>query len=192
MADYNQAIIDLEVTSEEHARELAGAILAWLIDERIIEDRSCDRCNGIEGQCYPAGPGFTKACKDVAPGEFAYFHEQFHSLVTNGVRVVATRGLVRNGQGCEDSIACPRCGASSPMDEYWNIGGPWYMREVEEAPIHCAHCGQASPIWQWANPDGGFVLLAFEFWNWWPLSDRFIAEFGRRLGHRFTFFCGKN
>ncbi|GGY55146.1 hypothetical protein [Pseudoduganella albidiflava] len=192
MGDYNQAFIDHEVASEEQARALADAIVAWLVDERIIENRHCDRCNGAEGECYPAGPGFTKACTDVEPEKFDYFREQFESLSPNGLRVVATRGLVMNDQGCEDSITCPRCGTVSSMGDYWNVGGPWYMREEEAGLIGCAHCSQASPIWQWARPDGGFVMLAFEFWNWWPLSEEFIAEFGRRLGHRYTFFSGKS
>lgn len=192
MADHNQAIIGHDVASEAHAREVADTIVAWLVDERIIDDRPWDQCNGDEGRCYPPGPGFPKACTDVEPDKFDKFHDQFMTTVPNGLRVVATRGFVHNGQGNHDAIACPRCGETSPTDAYWEVGGPWYMREIDAGPVPCTHCGQSSPIWQWAHPDGGFVMLAFEFWNWWPLSDEFIAEASRRLGHRITFFSGKS
>lgn len=75
MADHHQAIIGQDVASEAHAREVADTIVAWLVDERIIDDRPWDQCNGDEGRCYPPGPGFPKACTDVGPDKFDDFHD---------------------------------------------------------------------------------------------------------------------
>jgi hypothetical protein len=44
--------------------------------------------------------------------------------------------------------------------------------------------------WRW-QPPWGFGYLGFEFWNWPPLSQGFIAEVGRRLGHRTVLVAGK-
>ena len=61
MGNWNEAIIDEEVTTEEQARELAAVIVAWLAEEQIIEDRQCDCCLG-DGACYPPGRRFMQAC----------------------------------------------------------------------------------------------------------------------------------
>ncbi|HEX8606722.1 MAG TPA: hypothetical protein VF774_29030 [Pseudoduganella sp.] len=45
MGYWSDAIIDCETITLEEARELAAAIVDWLVDARIIENRQCDQCH---------------------------------------------------------------------------------------------------------------------------------------------------
>ena len=85
MGDYNQAIIDVEVTTAEHARELASDVLAWLIAEQIIEDRLCDGCLG-EGACYPPGPRFMQACGGKEDAALNGTYAEFSRPLTRGTK----------------------------------------------------------------------------------------------------------
>lgn len=89
MSSWNEAIIDQEVKSAEDARQLAGSILTWLVEEQIIQDRQSDGC--LEGACYPPGPRFMQACggqeDDASNGNYA----RLSQIATNGLYVVTTR-----------------------------------------------------------------------------------------------------
>lgn len=52
-------------------------------------------------------------------------------------------------------------------------------------------CGRVVGLndWRW-QPPWGFGYLGFKFWNWPPLAQGFIAEAGRRLGHRTVLVAG--
>jgi len=184
----NQAILDHEVTTLEQAQALAADIVKWLVDERIVEDRQCDGCLG-KGACYRPGIDFMKACggaeSDAVNGNYAAFSE----LASNGMRVVAERDFVVNSQGQFGPIPCPRCGTEVPIDDFWNAGSDWCEGKTQS--LTCCHCGQASELPLWIHPDAGFVTLAFEFWNWPPLSDDFIEVVRKKLGHRISVIVGK-
>lgn len=188
MSSWNEAIIDQEVKSAEDARQLAGSILTWLIEEQIIEDRQCDGCL-LEGACYPPGPRFMQACggsdDDASNGNYA----QFSQMATNGLYVVTTRSAVCNMQGRFGPVACPECAAPTPLDDLWRAGGRW-IEQTGDA-MTCGSCGRASILPRWSHPDIGFVALAFEFWNWPPLSEEFISAISSRLGHSVTTITGK-
>jgi len=188
VGDYNQAILDHEVTTREQAQRLAADIVAWLIDERIIEERQCDGCLG-KSPCYRPGIDFIKACggveSDAINGNYAAFSE----LATNGMRVVTDRDFVVNSQGQFSPVPCPLCGTEVPIDDFWNAGSDWCEGKIRT--MMCRHCGQASELPRWIHPDAGFVMLAFEFWNWSPLSEAFIEAIQKRLGHRISVIEGK-
>lgn len=188
MGNWHEAIIDEEVTTAEQARELAATIVAWLAEEQIIEDRQCDCCLG-EGACYPPGRRFMQACggseNDASNGNYADFSQD----AINGLRVVASRGAVLHMQGEFGPVACPACAAPVSVHDLYAAGGLW----IEQASdtMTCSSCGRASILPKWPHPDIRFVALAFEFWNWSPLSEEFVAEVGKRLGHSVTTMTGK-
>jgi hypothetical protein len=188
MGNWNQAVLDREVTTLESAQALSADIVRWLIDERIIEDRLCDGCLG-KGVCYRPGPRFMQACggieSDVANGNYAAFSD----MVTNGMRVVVGRDAILNNQGEFGPVPCPRCAAQVPIDDFWSAGSDWHEGKTDT--MQCRHCGQASILPQWIHPDAGFIMLAFEFWNWPPLSDAFVEAIAQRLGHQISVIVGK-
>lgn len=188
MGDYNQAIIDVEVTTAEHARELASDVLAWLIAEQIIEDRLCDGCLG-EGACYPPGPRFMQACGGKEDAALNGNYAEFSRMATNGLKVLTGRSVVCNHQGEFGPVACPECAAFSPIDKLWEAGEIWFEHKGDT--MTCDSCGRASMLSRWIHPDVGFLVLAFQFWNWSPLSDEFIAAVGARLGNRVATITGK-
>ena len=104
-----------------------------------------------------------------------------------------------DGFGYPDSGFCPRCSvrvywwreqgdekptSSSPMWQTitqaiddWIEGG--------SGTIHCPHCRTSAPVSEWNfDPPYAFGNLGFLLWNWTWLSDDFVAEMGRQLGHR--------
>lgn len=188
MGNWNEAIIDEEVTTEEQARELAAVIVAWLAEEQIIEDRQCDCCLG-DGACYPPGRRFMQACggseNDASNGNYADFSQD----AINGLRVVASRWAIVNMQGEFGPAPCPACAAPMPIDDLYAAGNLW-IEQVSDT-VTCSSCGRASILPKWPHPDIRFVALAFEFWNWSPLSEEFVAEVGKRLGHSVTTMIGK-
>lgn len=184
MGNYNEAIIDQEVTSVEQARDQPcydGA-------EQIIENRQHDGCLR-EGACYSPGRRFMQACGGVENDASNGNYDTFSTEAINGLYVVTSRSAVCNMQGQFGPVACPACGASTPLDNLWRAGGKWI--ETAGDSMTCDSCGRASILPRWAHPDIGFVALAFEFWNWSPLSDEFIAAVSARLGHSVTTIRGK-
>lgn len=188
MGDWNQAILDHEVTTLEQAQVLAADIVTWLIEERIIEDRQCDACLG-KVMCYPPGERFMQACggqeTDAVNGNYA----DFSTMLTNGMRVVAGRDFIINNQGQFGPVPCPCCGAKIAIDDFWQAGADWCENKTDS--LECSHCRQASDLPRWIHPEAGFIMLAFEFWNWSPLSDAFIAAVAKKLGHRLSVIEGK-
>ena len=188
MSSHNQAILDIEVATLERAQALSSDILRWLIDERIVEDRLCDRCLG-KGLCYPPGPRFMQACGGIESDSGDGNYASFSKMRTNGMGVVVGRNFILNTQGQFKDVTCPRCAAQVPNEDFWNAGDRWCKGKTDT--LQCPHCGQASSLPQWIHPDIGYTMLAFEFWNWDPLSDTFIEAIAKRLGHRITVIKGK-
>jgi hypothetical protein len=188
MGSYNQAFMDHEVTTPEQAEEMASAIVAWLVDAGIIEDRPYET-ELDDGPHYSPGPRFTDAC---VAGESACFEQERQSFLaasTNGMRLLKKRGFVLNWQGRYDPIACPHCSKTSPIEQFWEAGGAWFEGKADA--MLCEHCGQSTELPRWEHPEAGFVMLAFEFWDWCNFTEEFKNEFRRRLGHRMTFLYGK-
>lgn len=189
VSERNQAILDHEVTTTAQAKTLAADILAWLIDERIIDQRQCDGCMG-KTPCYQPGANFMKACGGVEGNASNDSYAAISALATNGMHVVTERAFIVNNQGRFDPLPCPHCSQMVPIDDFWNAGSNWCEGKTDV--LQCPHCVQASALPQWTHPEAGFVVLAFEFWNWPPLADQFIASVRQRLGHRISVISGKS
>ncbi|GEM_PF-3980916 len=189
MSDWYQAVVSHAVITAEQAHEKSAAIAAWLIGEQIIDDQKCDGCQG-EGLCYKPGCHFMRACggveSDASNGNFA----DFSRLRMNGVRVAAGPTVIYNMSGKFAPVPCPACAQVVSSSEFQHAGGEWLEGKAEA--LSCPHCGTASALPLWTDPDLGFVMLAFEFSNWPPLTDAFVEEIGNRLGQRVSVVEGKS
>jgi hypothetical protein len=176
VSDVAQVVVDLEVRDQDAAR-LAESILRWLAEARIIDPDLTD-C-GLSGAAYPPGPNAGAVLAPTASGDGA-----FMSLRTNGL-------LIRVGRNVHDAGAngielhCDPCGGDfTPDDSYHREVSAWFGGN-DHATFACPNCGAAKLLNEWRGPcPCGFGNLAFEFWNWPPLSEEFLAAMNRQLGHR--------
>jgi uncharacterized Zn-finger protein len=176
LSDHAQVIVDVEV-SERDAKALAERLRAWLVEEGIIEPAPTEG-DLEQGWGYTPGPHFRKAL------ESGHVEEQFLDLGTNRVCFPTGRRVFdAGGNGIE--LACPFCGATfMPGPEWSDAVGAWYEGD-DEASFPCPFCGKAERLAAWRGPwPWGFGCLASEFWNWPPLSAKFVEEVARRLAHR--------
>ena len=189
MSNWYQAVVSHAVITAEQAQEKGAAIAAWLIGEEIIDDQQCGGCQG-EGLCYKPGRHFMRACGGIesaaSNGNFA----DFSGMRMNGMRLAAGPTVIVNASGAFDPVPCPACAEPVSNDEFASAGGKWLKGEAEA--LSCLHCGTASALPLWTDPDLGFVMLAFEFSNWSPLSEAFVDEIGKRLGHRVSVIEGNS
>ncbi|GGX91908.1 hypothetical protein GJV26_16350 [Massilia dura] len=184
MGVYVDTILDREVETLEQAQEAAAAMVAWLVDRRIIEDRQCDACFG-DGPCYPAGRDFMLV-HQTAPGDTGTgADEPSHAAM----RVAIGREFLFSRSAGFDTVACPKCRKDVDIRNYLDAGSDW----LEGGPdtVACPDCGATSPLREWEHDGSGFVMLAFEFFDWPEPSPEFIDAFARRLGHRITYFSEK-
>lgn len=195
MGDWFQVIADVEATEDE-APGLAAATVAWLVGGGIIGAEPADCVLGAD--CgYPPGPRYASAL--TQPDEFLQ-----RLRWNNGVEICAHRRVFAPGQAPLGPVICPLCGDTVELEEpvtgqltpcwerfsdaltAWHEGG--------SAEVVCPSCGQAAGFndWHW---DTGWpfavAFLGFTFWNWPELSEPFIAEVARHLGHRVVITGGK-
>ena len=189
MSNWYQAVVSHAVITAEQAQEQGAAIAAWLIGEEIIEDQQCDGCQN-EGLCYRPGRHFMRACGGVESAASNCNYADFSRLVMNGMLVAAGPTVIFNMSGKFAPVPCPECAQTVSSSEFQRAGGDFLEGKAEA--LSCPHCGKASALPLWTDPDLGFVMLAFEFSNWPPLSEAFIEEIGKRLGHRISVIEGKS
>lgn len=181
MADSFQSIVDPEATAAE-APALAGRVLRWLIDEHIVVGDRTDCILGDGG--YAPGPAYVKAT--AAPDKYLL------EMRTNRVEVVSTRTVFHNGAlGFE--IVCSSCGGRfEPPSGCWGDAvGEWYDGSGV-GMLACSGCGAARAITDWQHdPPFGFGHVGFTFWNWPRLTEEFVSQVGKQLGHRVFVVLGK-
>ena len=188
MSEWFQTIVDIDAT-EAQAPALAAATLGWLVKENIVQE--------VETDCVLAGVGH-------APGrDYASIvtvpDPHLHTLRTNGLRVITERTVFWS-MGIEQ-ITCPHCASVTRFtidhggpDENWEevskIIGIWY--DTGDAAHSCPSCRRLVLLndWRW-QPEWGFGYLGFQFWNWPPITDDFVATLSSRLGHRTVRPSGK-
>lgn len=194
MGDYFERVIDVEVSQEE-AGPLAERVVDWLVGEGVVTretDSSCVYSMYVD-EGYVPGPRWERAVQDAGwePGPLA---------------VIVGRHAHVGGQGDvePESAQCPRCGALRVFIDYPNTFEPdeelWApfgaaVKAWEAAgagDVDCPGCGESSAVTDWLGPDYyALGSLTFEFCGWPPLSDDFVAELGRVLGHRIAQHMGK-
>jgi hypothetical protein len=183
VGDYFQVIADVEATGEEAPR-LAADLLTWLVAEGIVRAERTDCVLGAP-LGNPPGPRYEAAVS--APDE------HLRTMRTNGVEVFAAATVVDSGQGGgDDEFRCPHCGAVSTYgDPQWapfeTAMAAWHAGRPSDVP--CVACGRSAPIGDWVA--WAFARVGLQFWNWPPLRPEFVAEAGRRLGHRVRLVDGK-
>jgi hypothetical protein len=178
MGEYFQRIVDLQASDEE-ADELGASVLAWLVDSGVVEATDRDY-HDWPGGGYAPGPCYETAV--VEP------REELDLRWNNGLHVITGR-TVFYSDGV-DAIACPACQTAVAWGQLSDAIDEWYAAGA--GTRRCGGCGRVMGLndWRW-QPPWGFGYLGFEFWNWPPLAQGFIAEVGRRLGHRTVLVAGK-
>lgn len=197
MGDFYERIVDVEVGGEE-AAALAGRMVDWLAGEGLLtRERTRDGVYSLGAEDgYVPGPGWARAVTGPADADWP----------PGPVAVLLGRSHHTGGQGQYEAeyADCPRCGNRTVIIAYPEAleadpvawlpfeEGIETWRETGAGSAPCASCGSLVPVteWEW---DSAFALgaLAFDFWGWPPLSPAFLAEFGRRLGHRTVELSGK-
>ncbi|MFL6055146.1 MAG: hypothetical protein ACJ72W_19875, partial [Actinoallomurus sp.] len=122
-----------------------------------------------------------------------------HGLRPNGLQVITGR-TVFYSMGAKQ-ITCPHSDMAIHFD--LDSGQPGNAWETVSATIDtwysggsdthsCPTCGRSAGLneWRW-EPPWGFGYLGFEFWNWPPLTDDFVTDVSRQLGHRVVCPYGK-
>jgi len=177
-----QTIVD-EDASVEEAQTLANEIRDWLVERGIIQATLTDCVLGGDGRGYPPGRNFEEA---ISPG----VHHDLLQWRTNGLHLVIGRTVFDPGQA-DHIVMCPQCRTPHEDHIQWgNAIGEWY--EGKTALLRCPHCNASTPITEWVfDPPWGFGNLGFKFWNWPPLKDEFVSEFGERLKHQTIIVKGK-
>ncbi|HEX8606723.1 MAG TPA: hypothetical protein VF774_29035 [Pseudoduganella sp.] len=185
MGTWVQAIIDRETATPEQARELGAAMLAWLVDKRIVEDRQCG-ADFRGNPCYPAGSAVGLVCRGSEHAD----RDNDYSPFSLRMYLVARRHFLHSSQARFTTLPCPECGADADAQSYLDAGFAWMLEDGPDA-LACPSCGTARPLREWEDPESGFMMLGFEFEDWPTFSSEFVDEFSRRLGHRVTYFNGK-
>ncbi|MFP2905228.1 hypothetical protein ACLESD_09260 [Pyxidicoccus sp. 3LFB2] len=178
MGDHFQIIVAKDVSAEDAPR-LAGQLRDWLVAQRIIEPELTDCTLGSPGH----RPG-TEHAKALNPSD-----SEVPRLWTNGLQIQTGRTVFHTIGG---ELTCRPCGARfEPQREWFDAVGVWYEGD-DDVTFACPECGKPERLTEW---DGewpwGFSNLGFTFWNWPPLSERFVREVSEQLGRRTLVVRGK-
>ncbi|MFC9898375.1 hypothetical protein ACFVMC_32190 [Nocardia sp. NPDC127579] len=186
MGVYCERIVDLEATAADAPR-LATRIIDWLVAEHILtRELSRDRMySDYAAEGYVPGPNW----QAITGADWG-----------NGpVAIALGRNIFVEGQGSDTPAhaTCPACRTDTVVIDY--PGGSWEpdreiwapfaaalstWRTTGAATATCPTCTAATSVtdWRWSS-DFTLSCLAFEFWNWPPLTDAFHQELAARLGH---------
>jgi hypothetical protein len=188
MGTYTHSLVDRDTVTPEEAGRLGEAIVAWLVEQEIIEPRLTDCCLVDPG--YPPGRHYMRACGGIEESARAEDHARMSRYSTNGVQVYTKRAAFYNSQGRFGPARCPHCAAERGIDDYYKAGGEWY--EGGEGELRCEQCGRSACVTAWEHDDLLHSTLGLVFWQWPDLSDEFLEELSRRTGgHRWTLIFGK-
>lgn len=183
MGDSYRTIVDLDATEEE-AERLAEKVRDWLVERGIIAPGPGDA--EVDDERYAAGPAFGQSLEKP---ELAGKHEAWSHA--DGLEVKVGR-TVFFAVGVE--LKCRACGkVVEPDDEAWGEAvDAWYEGD-DTVTLPCPECGHEEKLTEWDGPyPWAFANLGFEFWNWPPLSERFVHEVQEQLGgHRVRLVCSK-
>ncbi len=173
MGNWYQIIVDLDVTEAEAPR-LAEQMRVWLIEREIIEAVPTAEFLGK----YRPGSAYQSTLKEPNP----------YTKTVNGFDLVVGRTVFYR---LSSALTCKACGARvGDEDESWD-SEPWtdavdvWWSGDAAAVYACPKCGVPERLTEWSgDAPWYFGYLGLKFWDWSPLSERFIQEVTKQLGHR--------
>lgn len=178
MGDYFQIIVDKDVSAED-APKLAAHVREWLVARRIIKPGLSDCALGSPGHA----PGVAQRTALEEPDA------DFWSGGVNGLVIDEKRNVFH---AIDCILTCRACGASFDATGDWSDAVDDWYRGNDDAMFNCPECRMPERLTDWSGEiPWGFGNLGFTFWNWPPLSERFVREVTEKLGHRTVFVSGK-
>ena len=182
MGDCFETLVDVDVAPDDAPRQ-AERLRELLVSRSIIREIRTPCVLGGDGRGYPPGASYAAACANP--------NETTMQMVTNGVEIAAER-TVAIAAHADPLLECPRCASLRPAgDEFWSAISAWYDGDLNVALL-CPDCLQAAPLRRWrGDPPFAVGHAAATFWNWPPLSPRFIEEINAFLGHQVVRVSGK-
>jgi hypothetical protein len=181
MGSWFQIIVDRDV-SEADAPLLAERMRGWLSERGVI---GATTQGWSEGPSFRPGPAYEETLKEPQPDVLDTPHGFFTLKV--GKRLVFSSP--------DGEVTCRACGSTVDLgthgDAWVEAVGRWYEGD-DSVPFPCPKCGRPEQLTEWAGEwPWGFGNLGLEFWDWTPLSERFVSELTAQLGHRTVLVRGK-
>ncbi|MEP9394801.1 hypothetical protein ABLE92_22740 [Gordonia sp. VNQ95] len=178
MGDTKVDIVDIEVRGEVDVVAVHDRMREWLLDRGVIRDERDSALGG--GVLWLPGPAATTTV-DLDPGR---------EMWSEGVEFVSARQVFSPVELVGRAARCPRCGGEEDCDAWqarsWDVFNEWWDSDGVDL-LPCARCGADLRVSDWEWVDGERWALgefAISFWNWWqPLSEEFVADLTRELGH---------
>ncbi len=176
MGDSYQIIVDRDISADE-ALGLAERTRDWLVERGIIQSTLSDCILGGPG--YRPGPAYAETLED--PSNLSFRN-------SGGLRFNVGHRIVFHAVSGE--VTCRFCGARVDLVEHGDTWveavDAWYAGD-DAVAFTCPACGRSERLTEWTGRwPWGFGNLGLEFWNWTPLSERFVREVTEKLRHRTT------
>ncbi|WP_224368588.1 hypothetical protein [Hyalangium versicolor] len=175
MGDWYQIIVDRDV-SETDAPSQAERMRKWLIERGFIEPHLTNSVLGKPG--HAPGPAYGETLQDSSAADRNRGRAGLQFNVGHRIVFHALNG----------EVTCRSCQAHVDLDEHGSAWmeavDAWYEGD-NSVTFTCPACGRPEQLTAWDGPvPWGFGNLGLEFWNWTPLSERFVREVSEKLGHR--------
>ncbi|HYO57193.1 hypothetical protein [Archangium sp.] len=174
MAHHFEIIVDRDVSLAE-ALHVAERMRAWFIERKIIEVLPLGW--NPNAWMHRPGPAYPSTLKEPNP----HGTEGVRGLYFKIKRAVFWDSLHR--------LTCRACGArfepKGESWEQWRDAAEDWLDGDDSVPYTCPGCGVPERLVEWeGEAPWGFGHLGIGFWGWTPLSERFIQEVTKQLGHR--------
>ena len=180
MGNWYEIIADHDV-SEVEAPLLAERMRVWLAERRIIEP--VPKGEFLSKQIHQPGPAYQSTLKEP----------NLYTETVQGLKFVVRRTVFFQ---IPLKLTCSACGFRfEPEGESWerwsDAADDWCSGEVDVL-YACPGCGVPERLAEWSGEAPWcFGHLGLEFWDWAPLSEQFIQEVTKQLGHRTVVLRGK-
>ena len=178
MSDHCQSIVDIDVAPQD-AAAAAENLRNWLLRTGVIDKNTGDNVlSGAPGH-FP-GPTLSQ-CFDHETDETI---ADISRLAVCGVALTVGRAVFDTGSNGIELI-CDSCHARLANEPaYFDAVDAWAAGD-DHVAYACPRCGHAQPVKHWNGPFVfGLGCMAAEFYNWPPLSTRFIESVAHALSHR--------
>jgi hypothetical protein len=180
MGDSFQTIV-IRGARENEAALLGEKVLTHLVKQGIVAADMTDCVLGSD-LGHPPGPNYRQALAEIETYDFL-------GMWTNGLAIITQPNFYWSMEG-EHQVFCPACGNPADIEL---IGDPIeeWLKDATQGMLPCPKCNTASSITVWEyDPPAAFGCPAFQFWNWPPLSQKFIHELSEICGHEVVMIEG--